>query len=148
MAEEQNAWMEKLEMQNEELREQMGKMMEMMSQLIKGKAEMSTAKTHNNPERESANITEQSFERQDVHLPLSTSAKAGSSTQKVAAVHSNPLFFPDPTQVDMDEKEKQDEKEKKLLDLINERFKMLDGSSYHKTMNAEEISLVPGLVIP
>ena len=105
MAEEQNARIEKLEMQSEEMREQMGKMMEMMSQLIKGKAEMSSSlgKTHNGQEPEL--VTDQTSEKQDVHVPPSTLAKVGSSAQKVAAIHSNPLFFPNPTQIDVEEKD-------------------------------------------
>jgi len=54
---------------------------------------------------------------------------------------TNPITF------DNDDKGKPDENSK-LLSMLDERLKMVEGFSYHRAMNSSEPTLVPGLVIP
>jgi len=142
---------EQLEKSNEELNEQMRELMKMMSNLVKEKTTPRASGSGKDDEQNSP----PGLEPTGVIAQVSENIKLPPPT---VPFYPPPTFVPqsmvlngheaiNPITIDNDDKGKPDENGK-LLSMLDERLKMVEGFSYHKAMNACEATLVPGLVTP
>jgi len=142
---------EQLEKSNEELKEQMRELMKMMSNLVKDKT---TAGISGNGKDDEQNSLP-GLEPTGMIAQVSGNIKV---PPPITPFYPPPPFVPQPTAlngheainpitIDSDDKGNPDENGK-LLSMLDERLKMVEGFSYHKAMNACKATLVPGLVIP